>query len=107
MFHGKEPQKRPGIQKKARNFKVLSILALLALIIQSGLLFLALFAPGLPYRISKAPAEDLSSAHFIQTLEALTQSTERDAARTEVFTNGDNFYEAQLAAMKGAKKSIN
>src|SRR5436190_12590756 len=107
MFHGKEPQERPGIQKKARNFKVLSILALIALIIQSGLLFLALFAPGLPYRISKAPAEDLKSQHFIQTLEALTQSPERDAGKTEVFTNGDHFYEAMLSSIQQAKKSIN
>ena len=103
MFHGKEP--RPT--NKARNFKVLSILALLALIIQSGLLFLALFAPGLPYRLNKAPAEDLTSPHFIQTLEALTQSPERDAGKTEVFTNGDHFYEAELAAIQQAKKSIN
>lgn len=107
MFQRKEPTRNIPRHAKARHFKVLSILALLALIIQSGLLFLALFAPGLPYRISKAPAEDLTSPHFIQTLEALTQSTERDAARTEVFTNGENFYEAQLAAMRGAKKSIN
>src|SRR4051812_28270431 len=103
MFHGKEPRPR----KKARNFKLLSILALLALILQSGLLFLALFAPGLPYRINKAPAEDLTSAHFIQTLEALTQSPERDAGKTEVFTNGDHFYEAELTAIQQAKKSIN
>lgn len=106
MFHGKEPHPHPQRQKP-RNFKVLSILALIALILQSGLLFLALFAPGLPYRISKAPAEDLQSPHFIQTLEALTQSAERDAGKTEVFTNGENFYEAQLAAIRNAQKSIN
>lgn len=106
MFHGKEP-KAPRGEKKPRNFKLLSILALLALIIQSGLLFLALFAPGLPYRVARAPAEDLRSLHFIQTLEALTQSTERDAGKTEVFTNGDNFYDAMLAEIRKAKSSVN
>lgn len=107
MFHRKDQEHQIPPQKKARNFKVLSILALIALIIQSGMLFLALFAPGLPYRISKAPAEDLRSAHFIQTLEALTQSPERDAGKTEVFTNGENFYEAMLADIRKAQKSIN
>jgi cardiolipin synthase len=102
MFNSRE--KKP---RQPRNFKVLSILALVALIIQSGLLFLALFAPGLPYRISKEPPEDLQSPHFIQTLEALTQSAERDAGKMEVFTNGQNFYEAMLAAIRQAKKSIN
>jgi cardiolipin synthase len=106
MFYGKEPD-QPVPKRKARKFKILSVLALIALVIQTGMLFLALFAPGLPYRISKAPAEDLHSPHFIQTLEALTQSPERDAGKTEVFTNGENFYAAQLAAIRQAKKSIN
>lgn len=92
---------------KIQRSKWLYALAMIALVIQSGLLFLALFAPGLPYRISKAPAEDLKSEHFIQQLEALTQSPERDAGKTEVFTNGDQFYEAELAAIQKAKKTIN
>ena len=95
----------PGI--KIPQSKWLFVAAMIALLIQSGLLFLALFAPGLPYRISKAPAEDLKSGHFIQQLEALTQSPEPDAGKTQVFTNGDTFYEAELAAIKAAKKSIN
>ena len=54
MFHGKEPDQRSSTTQRPRNFKVLSILALIALILQSGLLFLALFAPGLPYRIAQS-----------------------------------------------------
>jgi cardiolipin synthase len=95
----------PGL--KIPQSKWLYALAMIALLIQSGLLFLALFAPGLPYRISRAPAEDLKSAHFIQQLEALTQSPERDAGKTEVFTNGDQFYEAELTAIHDARKTIN
>jgi cardiolipin synthase len=106
MFHRKEPKLHPR-QKQPRNFRVLSILALIALILQSSLLFLALFAPGLPYRIGKEPPENLQSPHFIQTVEALTQSAERDAGKMEVFTNGQNFYEAMLADIRKAKKSIN
>jgi cardiolipin synthase A/B len=107
MLHRKEPRTTGPRERRPRNFKVLSVLALIALVIQSGLLFLALFAPPLPYRISKAPAEDLQSPHFVETLEALTQSPERDSGKTEVFTNGENFYEAELAAVRQAKRSIN
>jgi cardiolipin synthase len=107
MFHGKEPRHTGPRERRPRNFKVLSILALIALILQSGLLLLALFAPPLPYRISKGPAEGLESPHFVQTLEALTQSPERDGGKVEVFTNGENFYEGQLAAIRQAKRSIN
>ena len=101
--------RRPGLLSgiKIPQSKWLYALAMIALLIQSGLLFLALFAPGLPYRISKAPAEDLKSPHFIQQLEALTQSPERDAGKTEVFTNGDQFYEAELTAIHNARKTIN
>jgi cardiolipin synthase len=101
--------RRPGLLSgiKIPQSKWLYALAMIALMIQSGLLFLALFAPGLPYRISKAPAEDLKSPHFIQQLEALTQSPERDAGKTEVFTNGDHFYEAELTAIHNARKTIN
>jgi cardiolipin synthase len=97
----------PRQPKKPRNFKTLSILALVALIIQSGLLFLALFEPGLPYRVSKAPAEDLASPHFARTLEALTGALLYRASKFEVFTNGENYYPAELAAIRAAKKNIN
>jgi cardiolipin synthase len=106
IFQGKEPD-QPVPRRKARKFKVLTVLALIALVLQTGMLLLALFSPGLPYRISEAPAEDLQSPHFIQTLEALTQSAERDAGVFEVFTNGENFYEAQLVEIRKATRSIN
>jgi cardiolipin synthase len=98
--------KRPG-EKKPRNFKALSILALIALIIQSGLLFLALFEPGLPYRVSKGAPERIDSEHFTKTLEALTAAHLHQSSSFEVFTNGENYYPAELAAIKAAKKSIN
>jgi cardiolipin synthase len=96
-----------GREKKPRNFKTLSILALIALILQSGLLFLALFEPGLPYKVTKAPAEPLDSEHFAKTLEALTSAQLRRSSKFEVLTNGENYYPAELAAIRNAKKSVN
>jgi cardiolipin synthase len=94
-------------QRKTRNFKVLSILALVALILQSGLLFLALFEPGLPYRVSKSPAVKLDSERYVRTLEALTGAHLHQYSSFEVLTNGDQFYMAQLDAIRQAKRSIN
>lgn len=111
---GQQPEKeKPALpgqtrpQRKARNFKVLSILALIALVIQTGLLILALFEPGLPYRVSRTPAEQIESDHFVRSLAALTGAHLHHSSRFEVFTNGENFYEAELAAIRQAKKSVN
>jgi cardiolipin synthase A/B len=106
---GKEPgsERGPVREKKPRNFKALSILALIALILQSGLLFLALFEPGLPYKVSKAPAERLDSERFIKTVEALTGAHLHRSSKFEVFTNGENYYPAELAAIRAARKSVN
>ena len=52
----------------------------------------------------KRPLKTCKRQHFIQTLEALTQSPERDAGKTEVFTNGDHFYEAELTAIQQAQE---
>jgi cardiolipin synthase len=108
IFNGKEPrQDRVPRQKRVRNFKVLSILALIALILQSGLLFLALFEPGIPYRVPKAPPERLDDPHFIRTVAALTGAQIREWSKFTVLTNGENYYEAELAAIRSAKRSIN
>jgi cardiolipin synthase len=90
-----------------RNTKILWVLALTALIIQSGLLLLALFAPGLPYRVARGAPERLSEPHFQQMLAALTGAELRQWSDMQVLTNGDRFYEAELEAIRAAKKTIN
>jgi cardiolipin synthase len=71
------------------------------------MLFLALFAPGLPYRVSKGAPERIDSDQFIKTLEALTGAHLYQWSSFDVFTNGENYYPAELAAIKAAKQSIN
>ena len=90
-----------------RKFKPLSILAMIALVIQSGLLFIALFEPGLRYKISKPAAESLDSRQFIQTLEAITGGYLRQNNALQVFSNGENYYPAEVAAIRGAKRTVN
>src|SRR5690349_5857432 len=101
MANGRERDQR-GIpsQKRVRNYKWISILALIALVLQGGMLFLALFEPGLPYKVARGPAEKLDDPHFVKSLEALTGAQMYQWSNMEVLTNGENFYAAELAAIR-------
>jgi cardiolipin synthase len=83
------------------------IVAILAISFQSFLLFLALFEPSLRYRVSKAPSSPLDSDMFQRILATLADSSLHKASKIDVFTNGENFYEAQLDAIRQAKRSVN
>lgn len=83
------------------------VVAILAIGFQSFLLFLALFEPTLRYRVSKAPSSPLDSEHFQRLLATLADSSRHESTQIEVLTNGENFYEAQLAAIREAKRSVN
>ena len=108
IANGRErDQRQVPSAKRVRNYKPVAILALIALILQGGMLFLALFEPGLPYRVSRGPAEGLDSPHFIRTLATLTNGQLFQASTFEVLTNGENYYEAELAAIRAAKRTIN
>ena len=71
------------------------------------LLFLALFEPGLDYRIRKAPRCALGSEEFRHLIEVLTAARMHHRTRVEVLTNGEIYYEAELEAIRQARKSIN
>jgi len=83
------------------------ILAILAIGFQSFLLFLALFEPTLRYKISKPLSSPLESDEFECILSTLSDSSRYKHTRIDVFTNGENFYEAELDAIRNAKRSIN
>src|SRR5947209_17716881 len=83
----------------------LLVVALFGLVLMSLLLFLVLFEPGLDYKI-RPPAEALDSAAFLHLLGALSDAEVRCAGRVEVLTNGQAFYEAELAAIRAARRSI-
>lgn len=83
------------------------VIAIIAIVVQSFLLFLALFEPGLDYKISTPPAASLDSQDFFRMLEALTDAKIHRRARIEVLTNAEVYYEAELAAIRAARRSIN
>ena len=85
-------------------FLVISVISIAAL---AFLLFLALFAPGLAYKITARDTEPLESEDFLCVLEAITDAKIHRRGRAEVLTNGEVYYEAELDAIRGARHSVN
>ncbi len=83
------------------------VIAIIAIAAQSLLLFLALFEPGLDYRVTVAADTTLDSPDFLRTLEALTDAHATTRNHIEVFTNGEHYYPAELEAIRAARASIN
>lgn len=82
-------------------------IAIIAIIVQSFMLFLALFEPGLDYKISAQPSEPLDSKDFLRTLEAITDAKLQHRSHVEVLTNSEVYYEAELEAIRAARHSVN
>jgi cardiolipin synthase len=83
------------------------VIAIIAIAVLAFLLFLALFEPGLAYKISAPETEPLDSDDFLCVLEAITDSKIHRHGRVEVLTNGEVFYEAELEAIRAARESVN
>jgi len=80
--------------------------AIVAIAFLSLMLVLALFEPGLPYRIANPPAVGLGSREFVRMLGALTDAEVHRSTQIEVLPNGENYYEAELAAIAAARHSV-
>jgi cardiolipin synthase len=74
---------------------------------QLFLLLMALFEPALRYRIERLEAPEIGSERFVKTLEALTDAEVNQRTSVTVLTNGEQFYEAELTAIRQATRSIN
>lgn len=83
------------------------VIAIIAVVAQGFLLFLALFEPSLRYKITNPPSPPLDSEQFLKVLATLSDSKIHRNTTIEVLTNGETFYEAELEALRNAKKSIN
>jgi cardiolipin synthase len=91
----------------AMNLPGFDIVAIVAIAFLLLMLFLALFEPGLRYKISRPPAVPLESEDFLRMLAALSNSTIHRNTRIEVLTNGEAFYEAELEAIRAARRNVN
>jgi cardiolipin synthase len=82
------------------------IAGLISLGIVLFLVFLILFEPALEYQV-KAPGVALDSDQYLRLLAALADAQVHGRSHIEVLLNGDKFYEAELAAIRDAKSTIN
>ncbi|HJR07708.1 MAG TPA: phospholipase D-like domain-containing protein [Pyrinomonadaceae bacterium] len=83
------------------------VIAVIAIVAQSLLLFLALFEPGLNYKIEQPASCPPDSEEFMRIIEALTDAHVTHHSSIEVFPNGENYYEAELEALRRAERNIN
>ena len=82
------------------------VIAILAILAQSFLIFLALFEPTLKYKVTEPPAVPLDSPEFLRILEALADSHVHTGTAVEVLTNGEVYYEQELDALRRARHHI-
>jgi cardiolipin synthase len=82
------------------------VLGLIALACMAVVLYAALFDRGLRYKIAHPSWEDGDVNKFLCMVEALTDSKLHRKTDIHVFTNGENFYEAELEAIHNAQHSI-
>jgi cardiolipin synthase len=88
----------------SRFLRIISLVAILAMVV----LFLAgLFAPGLRYSLATRPLAAVDSPVFLNEIESLVNSRITRNNQSEVLENGENFYAAELNAMRQAQHSIN
>ncbi len=90
--------------ERHRTLRIIAVLSILAL---STLILVGLFAPGLEYSLVAAPEVAVDQQAFLNELEPLVSSKITRNNQIEVIENGENFYRAELEAMRQASHSIN
>lgn len=86
---------------------VFLVIACIAIALQGLSLYLAFFGPDLSYNIPNPPDLAVDDPRFCALLNFLTEAKLLYGNHVEVLTNGECFYEAELAAISSATKSIN
>src|SRR2546427_5204844 len=69
------------------------------------LILVVLFTPGIPYHIEAEV--DPRSDHFIRVLESTAHSALKQGNKIDILTNGTAFYPSMLAAIRGARETVN
>jgi cardiolipin synthase len=85
---------------------ILGVASMAALAFMAFMLFLALFEPGLPYTIARAPQAPLESEPYLRMLAALANGEVHRDTVVEVLRNGDTYFDAELAAIAQARHSV-
>src|SRR3954447_19871704 len=87
--------------------KTFMVVALIAIVLQSIYILVALFGRGLKYKIKHHDPAAVDDEHFLEMLASLADSEPNTRTSVEVFANGENYFEAELEAIRDARNSIN
>lgn len=105
----KKSNKRPDqgpLATEFRRSRALRIIAVIAILAVAGWIIAGLFAPGPRYSLTSRPALPAGSEAFLQQLAPLADSAITRNNRIEAIPNGEQFYEAEFAALKQAQHNI-
>jgi cardiolipin synthase len=87
--------------------RALRVVAIVAILVILGWIAAALFAPGPDYKLTGIPAAPLDSDLLIHEIQSMTGARITHLNTIEPIPNGNNFYEAELDAIKNARFTIN
>jgi len=103
--HGRPEESEVGeILERYRVLRWFAVISMLAII---SWILIDLFGPIPKYELSSMPAGELTSQEFLGELEALAGTHADPHTHAEALPNGTNFYEAEIAAVKSARQSVN
>ena len=86
--------------------KSLRVFGIIAISLVVAWILLALFGPKIKYELKPRPVYSVESPEFLDMMEALSDTTIEPHTRIEVLPNGENYYPAELEAIRGAKHSV-
>jgi len=82
------------------------VVAVASIAVLAAMLLLALFQPGLRYKMSTPHLGPVDTEEFLGMLEALADAQVRRRSSIEVLTNGESYYEAELEAIRAARHHV-
>jgi cardiolipin synthase len=82
------------------------VVAMIAIVAQAIVLLVALFQRGLRYKIDQPELQDMDERQFLHTLQAVTDARLSQDTGLDVFTNGEQYYEAELEAIRAARQTV-
>jgi cardiolipin synthase len=85
----------------------MSTLGIIVLIVAIAWALIVLLQPAPNYHLVQGPDGSVDSGEFARQLEAMTDTKLQSAAAIDVLDNGENFYEAELNAIRNARSNIN
>src|SRR5690348_11809754 len=85
----------------------MSTLGVVVLIVAIAWALIVLLQPAPKYHLGQTPDRSVDSDEFARQLEAITDTKLQHAGPIDVLANGENFYKAELEAIRGAKNNIN